>query len=94
MVYTEVQLRNGKRYYYRVRSVRKGDKVKKIREYLGVNLSPADKRKKEDEADKLKELIFEEAKKAKKKVRILKIKKAGEIGVRRYRFRVDLRILD
>ena len=49
---------------------------------------------KEDEADKLKELIFEEAKKAKKKVRILKIKKAGEIGVRRYRFRVDLRILD
>jgi len=58
MVYTEVQLRNGKRYYYRVRSVRKGDKVKKIREYLGVNLSPADKRKKEDEADKLLGLLL------------------------------------
>ncbi|MDO8556685.1 MAG: Fic family protein [Nanoarchaeota archaeon] len=58
MVYTEVQQRNGKKYYYRVRSIRKGDKVEKIREYLGVNLSPADKRKKEDEADKLLGLLL------------------------------------
>jgi len=39
MVYTEVKERNGKKYYYRVRSVRKGEKFKKERVYLGKDLS-------------------------------------------------------
>ena len=39
MVYTEVKERNGKKYYYRVRSVRKGKKFKKERIYLGKDLS-------------------------------------------------------
>ena len=56
MVYTEVQIKNGKKYYYRVKSVRKGKKVEKVREYLGVNLSKKDRNKKEQEADK--KLIF------------------------------------
>ena len=41
----------------------------------------------------LKELILEEAKKARKKVRILGMKKAGDIGVRKFRWRVDVKVL-
>ncbi|MEK6850657.1 MAG: methyltransferase domain-containing protein [Nanoarchaeota archaeon] len=48
----------------------------------------------EDKVDELKKLIVDEAKKAKKKVKILKIKKAGDIGMRKYRYRVDFRILN
>ncbi len=51
MTYTEIKKRNGKKYYYRVRSVRKGKKVQKERKYLGVNLSKIDLSKKEKEAD-------------------------------------------
>lgn len=47
----------------------------------------------ENEKEKMKKMIFEEAKKARKKVRIFRVKKAGEIGVRKYRYRADLRIL-
>src|SRR3989344_4583635 len=39
MVYTEIQRRNNKKYFYRVISIRKGDKVSKKRKYLGANLS-------------------------------------------------------
>ena len=46
----------------------------------------------QDDADKLRELIEKEAKKARRKIKILKIKKVGEIGVRKYRYRVDIRI--
>ena len=46
----------------------------------------------EEEKSKLKELIQNEAKKAKKKIKIQKIKKAGEIGVKKFRYRVDFRI--
>lgn len=38
MVYTEVKQRNGKSYYYRVRSKRRGKIISKERCYLGVNL--------------------------------------------------------
>lgn len=48
----------------------------------------------ESEVDNLRALILEEAKKAKKKIKILKIKKAGEIGVKAYRYRVDIRVLN
>jgi Fic family protein len=38
MVYTEIKEKKGKKYYYRVKSVRVKDKVNKERTYLGVNL--------------------------------------------------------
>lgn len=45
----------------------------------------------EEDAEKLKELILREAKMAGRKIKILKIKRAGEIGVKKYRYRVDLK---
>jgi len=48
---------------------------------------------KEEDKDKMVEMIKEEAKKAGEKVKIVKVKKAGEIGVRKYRWRVDLKVL-
>ena len=47
---------------------------------------------KEDEVNEIKELIKREAGKAKRRIKILKIKKVGEIGVRKYRYRVDIKI--
>ncbi len=44
-----------------------------------------------DEA--LRELVATHARAARKKVRIMGIKKAGDIGVRRYRYRVDIKIV-
>ncbi len=49
---------------------------------------------KEEDKDKIKELIEKEAKLAKKKVKILTIKKAGEIGVKKFRYRADIRLLN
>lgn len=49
---------------------------------------------KEDKIDELKDLIKSEAKKARRKIRILKIKKAGDIGVREYRYRADFKVLN
>ncbi len=43
---------------------------------------------------KLKELIETEAKKAKKKIKIIGIKKAGDIGPYKYRYRVDFKVLN
>lgn len=48
----------------------------------------------EAELDKMKEMIEGEAKKAKKKIKIIKVKKAGDIGSRRFRYRTDLKILN
>ncbi len=48
---------------------------------------------KEDEIENIKEKIIQEAKKAKKKIRIFNVKRAGEIGVRKFRIRVDFRVL-
>jgi len=48
----------------------------------------------EDEKEKLNELILEEAKKAGRKIKILRIKKAGEIGVKKFRYRADLKVLN
>ncbi len=47
----------------------------------------------EDEKDKIIEQIKEEAGKARKRIKILNSKKAGEIGVRRIRLRVEFRVL-
>lgn len=49
---------------------------------------------KESDVDKLKELIYYEAMEANRKVKILGISKAGDIGIRKYRYRADIKILD
>jgi len=51
MPYTEIQERNGKKYYYRVQSIRKKDKVTKKRVYLGVDLAKKEIKSKENDAD-------------------------------------------
>ncbi len=48
---------------------------------------------KENEKDTLRDLIELEVMKAKRKVRILKVVKAGDIGVRMFRWRVDMRVV-
>jgi len=52
MAYTEIKERNNRKYFYRVTSLRKGNKIKKQRIYLGVNLNTISLLKKETEADK------------------------------------------
>lgn len=52
MAYMEVKERNGKKYYYLVRSVRKNNKVSKDRIYLGINLDKETLLKKEGEASR------------------------------------------
>jgi len=47
-----------------------------------------------EDRDKLKEMIVSEARKARKKIKILKIKEAGEIGVKKFRYRVDFKVLN
>jgi len=46
----------------------------------------------EKEKNRLIELINKEAKKARKKVKILKIKKAGEIAPYKFRYRADIKL--
>ena len=52
MVYTEIKEVGGKKYYYRVKSVRKDGKVAKERKYLGVDLQKKKLGEAEKEADK------------------------------------------
>ena len=89
MAYTEIKERNGKKYYYRAISVRKGKKVSKKRKYLGSDIKNQDLEKKEKEADK--ELLTEKNKKINKNIsrikskiipllRKNKVKKAGIFG--------------
>ena len=52
MTYTEIQEKNGKKYYYRVKSIRKKGKVAKNKKYLGINLDKEDLKKAEENADK------------------------------------------
>lgn len=47
----------------------------------------------EDHVEELRELIMKEATKAKKRVKIHRIVKAGDIGTRKYRYRADIKIL-
>jgi uncharacterized protein len=89
MVFTEIKQRNDNKYFYRVLSMRKKEKVLKKRIYLGKNLSNEKLKKMELEADKKlyelkRKLKGNEFEKIKKKiVKILKehkIKKAGIFG--------------
>jgi len=52
MVYTEIKEINGKKYYYRVVSIRKGKKITKKRIYLGANLQNKNLKEGEKKADK------------------------------------------
>jgi len=52
MAYTEIKEVNGKKYYYRVLSIRAGDKINKKRIYLGANVDKEKLKQKEIEADK------------------------------------------
>lgn len=52
MTFTEVRNINGKKYYYRVISIRNGKKVSKKRIYLGTKLSNSEIKEKEGDADK------------------------------------------
>lgn len=52
MAFTEIRNINGKKYYYRVMSIREGNKVSKKRIYLGAELSNGEKIRKEKDADK------------------------------------------
>ena len=89
MVYTEIRDIKGKKYYYRVISIRNGERVSKKRVYLGYNLSNSNLSKKEKIADKQllsKKInkINKEIEKIKSKIiKILKkhkIKRAGLFG--------------
>ena len=51
MVFTEIQERNGKKYYYRVITYRDGKKVKNKKIYLGVDLKKTALSKAESKAD-------------------------------------------
>jgi tRNA (guanine37-N1)-methyltransferase len=44
----------------------------------------------EEKVDEMKEMIEGEAKRAKRKIKILRVKKAGDIGIKKYRYRVDV----
>lgn len=48
----------------------------------------------EEDVDKLKELIVDESIKAGKKVKIMQIVKAGDIGARKFRYRADVKVLN
>lgn len=52
MAYTEIKQKEGKKYYYRAKSIRKGKRVEKKRIYLGANLSKQQLKQKEEKADK------------------------------------------
>jgi uncharacterized protein len=86
MAYTEIKERNDKKYYYRVKSVRKKNKISKERVYLGVNLKNRDLAKKEQEAnktfteDKINKNISKIKPKIAKIIRKRGIKKAGIFG--------------
>jgi deoxyhypusine synthase len=51
MAYTEIKERNGRKYYYRVLSIRDGERVQKSRVYLGVDLQNQDLKEEERAAD-------------------------------------------
>jgi len=77
MAYNEVKERNGIKYYYRVVSVREGDRILKKRIYMGANLNKQSLLSAVQEADKIllsqkKKIILE---KLKSKIVPLLIKK-------------------
>ncbi len=86
MAFTETRNINGKKYYYRVLSIRNGKKVSKKRIYLGKELSNSEIVKKEKEADKKiipkKIKANKEVEKIKSKIiKVLKENKVSKAGI-------------
>src|SRR3989339_1473801 len=94
MVYTEIQEKKGKKYYYRVLSIRKNNKVTKNRIYLGVDLEKNKLSKKEKKADKelmlLSTLLEEEELKELDKIKKEYLKLPKETRDNRYEAFVSL----
>ena len=72
MAYTEIKERNGKKYFYRVLSIRKGSRVNKKRIYLGVDLDKDALKNKEALSDK--KLKEDKIKESLKKIRVVIVK--------------------
>jgi len=70
MAFTEVRNINGRKYYYRVISIREGRKVSKKRLYLGSGLSSSELKRREEEADK--KLLSEKLDKMNKEIEKIK----------------------
>jgi len=87
MVYTEIKNKNGRKYYYRVKSIRDGKRFKKKRIYLGKDLSKdvlslkIKKADKELNTEKGESVIIKKiVPKIKRILKKNKIKKAGIFG--------------
>lgn len=72
MTYTETRDINGKKYYYRVLSVRSNKKISKRRVYLGSNLASLELSNKEKKADE--HLLFKKKEKTNKDIEDIKSK--------------------
>ena len=77
MTYTEVRNINDKKYYYRVISIRNGNKISKKRVYLGYNLLSLELLKKEKMADE--KLLSKKIKKTNKEIEKIKSKIVGTL---------------
>lgn len=83
MTFTELRKINGKKYYYRVLSIRNGKKISKRRLYLGKELSNSELKKMEKEADE--KLLFKRIDRKNKEIEkikhaIIEILKANKIN--------------
>ncbi len=94
MVYTEIKEKNKKKYFYRVKSVRKNRKVKKKRIYLGVDLNKTNLLKSEKEADKelmlLSTLLSREEKEKLTKIKKQYLSQPKEMWEKKYEAFVSL----
>ncbi|MEK6818568.1 MAG: nucleotidyltransferase family protein [Nanoarchaeota archaeon] len=85
MAFTEIRTINGKKYYYRVISIRTGNKISKKRIYLGTGLLNSEIAKKEKEADRKmvpEKKTNKEIEKIKSKIiEVLKENKVSKAGI-------------
>lgn len=75
MVYTEIRKINGREYYYRVISIRNGNKISKKRIYLGYDLPIQELLKRERGADE--ELLYKRIRKTNKNIEKIKLRIVG-----------------
>lgn len=88
MVYTEIKKKNNRIYYYRVKSIREGNRINKKRKYLGANLTKKELNLAEKKADKdllyLKNLLTKEETKSIDKIKKEYLKEPKENYNNRY----------
>lgn len=94
MVYTEIKKKNKRKYFYRVKSVKKGSKVGKERIYLGANLNKNELKELEEKADKelvlLSTLLSKEEIKEFEKIKRAYLKEPKQTKENRYESFVSL----